>query len=110
MSLSGEKLGESKIKLLNLGSKFVPKECRKRPYMDIIQTIEICALDLERKGKFSVAELVRQDISRITTKDLKKKHKNNLSFAERKALSEMKHDLNMTKTEMYTHSTKEQDS
>ena len=26
---------------------------RQRPYMDIIPTIEICALDLERKGKLS---------------------------------------------------------
>ena len=52
--------------------------------MDIIQTTEICALDLEREGKFSIAESLRQNISRIITKDLKKKHKSNLSFAERK--------------------------
>ena len=64
--------------------------------MDIIQTTEICALDLEREGKFSIAESLRQNINRIITKDLKKKHKSNLSFAERKALIEMKHDKNIS--------------
>ena len=64
--------------------------------MDIIQSTEISALDLEREGKFSVAESLRQNISRIITKDLKKKHKNNLSFAERKVLTEMKHNQNIS--------------
>ena len=64
--------------------------------MDIIQTTEICALDLERKGKFSTAESLRQNLSRIITKDLKKKHENNLNFAERKALTEMQHDKNIS--------------
>ena len=40
---------QNKIILLNLGSKFVPSENRKRPYMDIFQTIEICALDRTRR-------------------------------------------------------------
>ena len=47
-------------------------ENKKRPYMDVIQTAEICALDLEHEGKFSIAESLRQNISRIITKDLKK--------------------------------------
>ena len=55
--------------------------------MDIIQTTGICALDLEREGKFSIAESLRQNINRIITKYLKKKHKINLRFAERKRLS-----------------------
>ena len=92
VNLTGEELDENKIKLLNLGPKFVPTENKKRPYTDIIQTTEICALELQREGKFSIVESLRQNISRIITKDLKKKHKNNLSFAERKALTEMKHD------------------
>ena len=50
LNLPDEELDENKIKLLNLGPKFVPTENRKRPYMDIIQTTEICALDLEREG------------------------------------------------------------
>ena len=154
MKLGGEELDENKIKLLNLGPKFVPTENRKRPYMDIIvlfylffifwnintvliqrytisvtwnktkiilqearkcgkfeeasmayhrepqklsvQTTEVFALDLEREGKFSVAESLWQNISRIITKDLKKKDKSNLSFAERKAVTEMKHDKNIS--------------
>ena len=64
--------------------------------MDIIQTTEICALDLERERNFSIAESLRQNISRIITKDLKKKYKNNLSFTERKALTEMKHNKNIS--------------
>ena len=96
VNLNGEELDENKIKLLNLGSKFVPTENRKRPYMYIIQATEICALDLEREGKFNVAESLRQNTSRIITKDLKRKHKNNLRFAERKTLTEMKHDKNIS--------------
>ena len=95
-NLTGEELDENKIKLLNLGLKFVPMENRKRPEMDIIQTAEIRALDLEWEGKFSIAESLRQNISRIKTKDLEKKHKNNLSFAERKTLTKMKHDKNIS--------------
>ena len=95
-NLTGEELDENKIKLLNLGLKFVPMENRKRPEMDIIQTAEICALHLEWEGKFSIAESLRQNISRIKTKDLEKKHKNNLSFAERKTLTKMKHDKNIS--------------
>ena len=53
VNLTGEELDENKVKLLNLGPKFVPTEDRTRPYMDITQTTEICALDLEREGKFS---------------------------------------------------------
>ena len=51
---------------------------------------------MEREGKFSIAESLRQNISKIITKDLKKKHKNNLNFAERKALTEMQHDKNIS--------------
>ena len=94
MNLDGEELDENKIKLLSLGPKFVPTKNRKRPYMEIIQTTEICTFDLEWEGKFPVVESLRQNISRIIPKDLKKKHENNLTFAERKVLTEMKHDKN----------------
>ena len=92
VNLTGEELDENKIKLLKLDPKFVPTENSKGPYMDIIQATEICALDLERAAKFSIAESLRQNISKNITKDLKKKHNNNLSFTERKVLTEMKHD------------------
>ena len=81
VNVTGEELDENKIELLNLNHKFAPTENRKTPCMDIIQTTEVCALDLEREKK---SESLRQNISRIITKDLKKKHKSNLSFAERK--------------------------
>ena len=45
-----------KKKLLNIGPKFAHTENRKREYVDIIRTTEICSLDLEREGKFSVAD------------------------------------------------------
>ena len=70
VNLAVEKLDENKIKLLNLGPKFVPTENKKRPYMDILQITGICALDLEREGTFSFVESLRQNISRIITKDL----------------------------------------
>ena len=59
MNLTGEELDENKIKLLNLGPKFVPTENKKRQYIDIIQTTEICLLDLDREGKFSITESPR---------------------------------------------------
>ena len=68
----------------------------REPQKLSVQTTEVFALDLEREGKFSVAESLWQNISRIITKDLKKKDKSNLSFAERKAVTEMKHDKNIS--------------
>ena len=38
----------SKMKVLNLRLKFLPKNNKKQPCMDVIQTAEICALDLEK--------------------------------------------------------------
>ena len=35
-------------------------------------------------------------MSRIITKDLKKKQKSNVSFADRKAVTKMKHDKNIS--------------
>ena len=77
VNLSGEELHENKIKLLNLALNLYLRKSEKDHTLDIIQTTEICALDLERERKFSVAESLRQNIRRIITKDLKKKHENN---------------------------------
>ena len=68
----------------------------REPQKFSVQTTEVFALDLEREGKFSVAESLWPNISRIITKDLNKKNKSNLSFAERKAVTEMKHDKNIS--------------
>ena len=96
VNLNREELDENKIKRFNLGPKFVTTENKKRPFIDIIQTTEICALDLKREGKFNIAESLRQNLSRIITKDLKKKHRSNLSLADRKTLAEMKHGKNIS--------------
>lgn len=65
-----EELDKNKIKLFNVGSKFVPTGNRKRSYYS---TKHICALHIEQEEKLCVAELLRQNISRILTKDLRKK-------------------------------------
>ena len=96
VNLNREELDENKIKRFNLGPKFVTTENKKRPFIDIIQTTEICALDLKREGKFNIAESLRPNLSRIITKDLKKKHRSNLSLADRKTLAEMKHGKNIS--------------
>ena len=96
VNLNREELDENKIKRFNLGPKFVTTENKKRPFIDIIQTTEICALDLKREGKFNIAVSLRQNLSRIITKDLKKKHRSNLSLADRKTLAEMKHGKNIS--------------
>ena len=50
INLIGKELGKNKMQLLNLGPKFVPTNNIKPPYMDIIQTTEICVLELENDG------------------------------------------------------------
>ena len=60
------------------------------------QTTEFCPLDSEREGKCSIAESVQQNIRRVINKDLKKKHRTKLSFAERKVLLEMEHGKNIS--------------
>ena len=50
INLTGKELVKNKIHLLNLGPKFVPTYSRQPPYMDIIQTTEICVLELENDG------------------------------------------------------------
>ena len=54
MNLTEEELDQNKIKLLNLGPKFVPTKNRKRSCKDIIPITENCALDLEQEGQFSI--------------------------------------------------------
>ena len=61
------------MRVLNLGPKFVPTYNRKRPYnyLDIIQTTEICAQELEYDGYFGKAKRLRQGVSKILSKDVK---------------------------------------
>ena len=60
-------------KRLSLSPRFAPTENREKTYMDIIQTAKVCALGFEQGRKFSVVESPQQNISRILTKDLRKK-------------------------------------
>ena len=55
INLTEKELDENKIQLLNLGPKFVPTYNKQPPYMDIIQTTEICVLELENDGYFEKA-------------------------------------------------------
>ena len=57
--------------------------------MDVIQTTKICAADLEKQGKFSSTDSLRK-YKKIILKGIKKKHKNNLSIAELKAIADVK--------------------
>ena len=56
INLTGKELDENKIELLNLDPKFVPTYNKQPPYMDIIQTTETCALELENAEYFEKAE------------------------------------------------------
>ena len=63
-----EKELDKKIRLLNLGSKFVPTYNRQPSYMDIIQATEICALELENDDYFEQAERLRPGLARYYRK------------------------------------------
>ena len=60
INLTGKELDENKIQLLNLGPKFVPTYNKQPPYKDIIQTTEICVLELENDRFFEKVKRLRQ--------------------------------------------------
>ena len=64
--------------------------------MDIIQTTETCALELENDRNFEKAERLQQNVRKILLKDVNKKHWKNLTIGERKAIRKMKNDTNLT--------------
>ena len=83
------------MQLLNLGPKYVPTYNRQPPYMVIIQTTEICALELENDRYSEKAERLWQAVSKILSKDINKKHQNNLTIGQRNTIREMKNDTNL---------------
>ena len=83
------------MRLLNLGPKFVPTYNRHSSYMDIIQTTEIFALELENDEYFEKTERLRQGVSKILSKYTNKKHRNNLTIGQRNAIREIKNDANL---------------
>ena len=62
--------------------------------MYIIQTTEICGLELGSDGCFERTERLGQGVSKILLKDVNKKYRNNLTIGERKAIREIKNDAN----------------
>ena len=63
--------------------------------MDIIQKAEICALELENDGYFEKAERLRQGVSKILSKDVNKKHRNNLTIGQINEIREIKNSANL---------------
>ena len=63
--------------------------------MNIIQTTEICALELENDGYFEKAERLWQGVSKILSKDVNKKHRNNLTVGQINAIREIKNSTNL---------------
>ena len=55
----------------------------------IIQTTEICALEQGNDGYFEKSENLWQVSNKILSKDVKKKHQNNLTIGERKTVREI---------------------
>ena len=90
MNLTGKELDENKIWLLNLDPKFVPSYNRQPS-----QTTEICALELENDWYFEKAERLWQGLSKILSKDVNKKHRNNLTIGQRNAIRGIKKDANL---------------
>ena len=95
INLTGKELDETTIQLLNLGPKFVPTYNKQRRYMDVIQTTEFCALELENDEYFEKAERLRQGVSKILSKDVNKKHRNNLTIGQINAIREIKNSTNL---------------
>ena len=95
INLTEKKLDGNKKQVLNLSVKFVATYSGQRPYMNIIQATEICALKLVYDGYFKKAERLWQGVSKILLKDVNKKHRHNLTIEERKAIREIKIDANL---------------
>ena len=63
--------------------------------MDIIHTTESCALELENDRYFEKAERLQQGVSKILSKHINKKHRNNLTVAQINAIREIKNSTNL---------------
>ena len=57
--------------------------------MDIANATEICALSLKKENQIENAELLRQKISNVISKNMNFKIRNNLAFEQRTALKEL---------------------
>ena len=57
--------------------------------MDIVNAKEICALNLEKENQIENAELLRQKINNVISKNIHFKIRSNLTFEQRAALKEL---------------------
>ena len=57
--------------------------------MDIINATEICAPSLKKENQIENAELLRQKISNVISKNINFKTRSNLTFEQRTALKEL---------------------
>ena len=55
----------NKVKVLNIGPKNIPTKKKEQLHMDVIQTTKICSAGLEKQGKFSSAESLRENIRKL---------------------------------------------
>ena len=88
LNLTKQEIPRHQLELLNLGPKFVPSN-KKPPFMDIVNATEICALNLEKENQIENAELLRQKISNVISKNIHFKIRSNLTFEQRAALKEL---------------------
>ena len=88
LNLTNQEIPQHHLELLNLGPKFVPSN-KKLPFMDITNATEICPLSLEKESQIEYAELLRQKISNVTSKNMNFKIRSNLTFEHRTALKEL---------------------
>ena len=88
LDLAGD-VTEEQLQILNLGPKFAvtPKEI---PYMDIITTTEVEALNLEKNEQHAQAELLRQQVKKILLKE--NKPRCNLSKEQFRTISVIQKD------------------
>ena len=98
INVTRKELDKNKIRLLNLGLKFVSKYSRQPPHIDIIHTTAICAVELENDGYFEKTERLWKGVGKILSIDVNKKHQNNLNNGQRNAIRELK---NYTNLEVY---------
>ena len=58
--------------------------------MDVTQTKEISALHWKKQSKFSIAKFLPQNISKIVSKDINRKHEDNQNVIEAKVITKKK--------------------
>ena len=79
LNLTKQEIPQRDLELLNLGPKFLPNN-KKLPFMDILNATEIWPLSLEKENHIENAELLRQQISNVHSKNINFKIRNNLTF------------------------------